>query len=142
MSGGLVERVAARLLSHPWMADPEQPARSARTAHDRHTFDSDCAICARRVDQVAAFAVELVAAEYAGMLRAAAEGRRDYAKSAGSLPGDIAGHLELQAATLDAAAKVLTGDLGPLYDWLPSHMWTPEMTARLYPERAADGTPA
>ncbi|MFY1595454.1 hypothetical protein [Micromonospora sp. WMMD737] len=134
----LAVRLAARLRTRQWATDPERPELAARSAHDRHQFSADCAICARRVDEVAEVAVELVSAELAALLRSAAEGRREYARGAANQP-DIAEVLDMQAATIDACAKVLLGDLGPLYDWLPSHRWTPEMTAHLYPERTAGG---
>ncbi|MFG1776630.1 hypothetical protein ACGFIG_09395 [Micromonospora sp. NPDC049048] len=69
----------------------------------------------------------------ADLLRMAAAGRREYARA---IP-EKAEPLDLQAHTLDAAARVVEGDLAPLYDWLPSWQWTGEMNARLHPTAAA-----
>lgn len=71
----------------------------------------------------------------AELLRAAAEGRRDTAKAIREAdPADEATvkMLDLQAYTLDGAACVVEGSYGPLYEWLPPHLWTSEMTAALY----------
>lgn len=137
----LIAAVADQLRARQWETDPTCPDLHPVSAHNRHTFSTRCAICARDVERVAAAAIEFVTAELARTLRAAAEGRREYARSA---PPEVTEALNLQAATLDGAAKVITGDPGPLYDWLPSYRWTPDMTARLYPERAqtSEGTSA
>jgi hypothetical protein len=70
----------------------------------------------------------------AATLRAAAEGRREYANGYGREPefDDVVAMLRLQADTLDAAALVAEGNLGPLYGWLPSWRWTDEMVAKLH----------
>lgn len=130
----LVAAVADHLRARQWNTDPEHPELHARSAHDRHGFSTRCAICARDVERVTAAVIERVTAELAQTFRAAAEGRRGYARNASA---EVVQALELQAVTLDGAAKVITGDPGPLYDWLPSYQWTPAMTARLYPERQA-----
>lgn len=68
-------------------------------------------------------------AELAELFRKAAAGRQEYAKSA-----PTPRHRELlkmQAHTLESAAKVIEGDMGPMYDWLPARDWTPEMLARM-----------
>jgi hypothetical protein len=62
------------------------------------------------------------------LLRAMADGRREYAASA---PDGAREHLEIEAATLDTAVQVMEGDDGPLYAMLPSWRWTPEMCANL-----------
>lgn len=130
----LAAAVAAQLRTRQWETDPSCPDLHPRSAHNRHQFSTRCAICVSDVERVVAAAIERVTAELAQTLRAAADGRREHARGA---PPEVTEALELQAATLDGAAKVITGDPGPLYDWLPSYRWTPEMTARLYPERGA-----
>ena len=87
----------------------------------------------------------LIRAELAALLRRCAAGRREYAGMADSpnskdptIPA-VAELMRIQALTLDAAARAIEGDLGPLYDWLPSHRWTAEMTDALYPERKEGG---
>ena len=45
--------------------------------------------------------------------------------------GEAAATLAAEARILDAVAQVIDGDLGPLYNWLPSWRWTPEMTEAL-----------
>lgn len=40
--------------------------------------------------------------------------------------------LEVEALTLEAAAKIAEGDDSPLYGLLPSWRWSPEMVARLH----------
>ncbi|XTZ13870.1 hypothetical protein ACQSSU_20450 [Micromonospora echinospora] len=73
------------------------------------------------------------------MLRTAADGRRDLAAALRSEHPGIADSLTLQEFTLRSAASVAEGDLGPLYDWLPSHQWTPDMLTRLYGEQHQPG---
>lgn len=70
-------------------------------------------------------------ATLARTLRDAAQGRRELAKGIKADHPVIADNLNLQALTLDDAARVADGDLGPLYDWLPPHRWTDDMHARL-----------
>lgn len=70
----------------------------------------------------------------AGLLRAAAAGRREYARGLDGETGVLGRSredLELQASTLEQAARVVEGDLGPLYGWLPSWRWTDEMERQL-----------
>lgn len=61
------------------------------------------------------------------LLRKAAEGRRVYAATPHA-HGEL---LDAEARLLDRAADVASGDLNPLYGWLPSWQWTDEMNARL-----------
>ena len=65
------------------------------------------------------------------LLRAAAAARR---RLAAELDGDKGRQdlLLLQSDTLDRAADVVAGDRGPLYDWLPPHLWGTDMTDALY----------
>lgn len=71
--------------------------------------------------------------DLARTLRAAAQGRREYADSHPRCEAwdRVVELLRMQADTLDQAARIAEGDLGPLYNWLPSWRWTPEMTAVL-----------
>jgi hypothetical protein len=70
----------------------------------------------------------------AELLRAAAAGRRESAARCGG-PGpreaEVREEFLAEAATLEAAARVVDGDLGPLYNWLPSWRWTPETVTQL-----------
>lgn len=68
-------------------------------------------------------------ADVAGLLRAAAAGRREYADGTGDAAhlAEMRDTLLAQAATLDSAAQIADGDYRPLYGWLPSWRWTPEM---------------
>lgn len=67
-------------------------------------------------------------ARIAAVLRQARDGRLEYATSA---PDSTRLVLESEAATLDAAAQVVEGDLDPMFGWLPSWRWTDEMTAQV-----------
>lgn len=60
------------------------------------------------------------AADVPALLRLAASGRRDYAKSA---PDDQAAVLLTQAATMESAARIAEGDRIPLHSYLPSWRW-------------------
>lgn len=64
----------------------------------------------------------------ADLLTRCANGRREYANNA---PADMQHILNAEAETLDAVARVLSGDHTPLYAWLPSWRWTPDMLAAL-----------
>jgi hypothetical protein len=79
--------------------------------------------------------------DLAALFRECASGRREYLrtiesyvreKDGGQDFAPSADALRLQADTLDAVARVINGDLGPLYDWLPSWRWTDEMTRALF----------
>lgn len=70
------------------------------------------------------------------LLRAAAAGRQEYAKSISTTETNRVmvrqrEDLELQASTLDQAAAIVDGSLEPLYGLLPSWRWTPEMHVAL-----------
>lgn len=71
----------------------------------------------------------------AALLRLAAAGRREYTEGlkGSDNPSLIEQNqtLEFQAAMLDQAAAVVDGDLGPLFNWLPSWRWTDEMEAQV-----------
>jgi hypothetical protein len=70
----------------------------------------------------------------AELLRTAAAGRREYATSLEGATGTLGAQREAllaQAGVLDQAAKVVEGDLGPMYGWLPSWRWTDEMNERI-----------
>lgn len=71
---------------------------------------------------------ESPAAEIAQTLRAAAAGRREYMAAP---PDEHRELLELQADTLDQAARIAAGDIEPLYELLPSWRWTDEMNKRV-----------
>lgn len=79
------------------------------------------------------------AADIAAKLRRGAAGRREYAAST----PPTAEILNQEAVVLDSAAIVAAGDLKPMFGWMPSWRWTPEMnewlaaTARL----AEEGNP-
>jgi hypothetical protein len=85
-----------------------------------------------------AAAAPLIAAQerarIAALLRQGRDGRLEYATLA---PEPSRLLLESEAATLDAAAQVVEGDLGPLLSWLPSWRWTSEMAARVEASRKA-----
>lgn len=65
----LAAAIAVRLNTQRWNADPAHPALAERSAHDRHQFSSDCAVCAKRLDQIAAVAAEVAAQHYGRQLR-------------------------------------------------------------------------
>lgn len=66
--------------------------------------------------------------DLAALLRYAAAGRREYLRG---VPDDMHRLVEVEADTLESAAVVADGRLDPLYGWLPSWRWTPEMDAAL-----------
>ncbi len=70
------------------------------------------------------------------LFRECAAGRREYAKNA---PDDTRALLEVEANTLEMAARVADGDESPLYSWLPSWRWTEGMTEALYRREVTDG---
>lgn len=82
------------------------------------------------------------------LLRAAAAGRREYAgpeREGGSGNAKVDEMREVlltQAATLDGAAKVADGDMGPLYGWLPSWRWTAAMDQRVLSDSSGETTRA
>ena len=67
-------------------------------------------------------------AERIALLRMAAAGRREYAEGQGIQ--SIKNDLELQAVTLESAARIMEGSLTPLYGLLPSWRWTDEMVEK------------
>lgn len=64
----------------------------------------------------------------AAKLRWVAEARRSYLAG---MPDDTREPLELQVATLEAAAKIVDGDAATLAGLLPSWLWTDQMQAEL-----------
>lgn len=78
------------------------------------------------------------------LLRAVADGRREYARGA---PDDMRSTLLTQAQAFELAARIVGGDTGPLYGLLPSWRWTDEMAESLHTgleriataEEASDG---
>lgn len=70
----------------------------------------------------------------AELLRKAADGRDEYAAALdGSDNRRLIEQRELlrvEASVLRRAARVVDGDLGPMFGWLPSWRWTDEMTRR------------
>lgn len=68
------------------------------------------------------------AADLAATFRSAAIHRREYMGVGEKRHDEL---LSTEVVTLESAAKVADGDLGPLYMWLPSWRWTDEMNARL-----------
>lgn len=95
------------------------------------------------ITRAARLAAERVRAELAALFKIAAEGRREYLRWMEGLV-ETQEALEHEAGLLDRAARVAAGDLGPLYWWLPTSMWTDEMLAALPAGsyRAAEGTDA
>lgn len=79
--------------------------------------------------------MSLTIEEATGRLRMAAAGREEYATSleGAENPSLIEQReaLQYEAALLRDAARVVEGDLGPLYRWLPSWWWTEEMVGSL-----------
>lgn len=78
----------------------------------------------------------------ADLFRRCANGRRTYLHS---IDGDerfkdAVRLLRIQIETLDAVARVIDGDMGPLYNWLPSHLWTKPMLHALYNTPGSEGT--
>lgn len=70
------------------------------------------------------------------LLRAVAEGRREYMRSYSE--GEVnpvlreqRRTLEIEALTLEAAAEIAEGSVAPLYGLLPSWRWTDEMVKAL-----------
>lgn len=79
----------------------------------------------------------------AALLREIAAGRLEYAAGYShneKNPALVAQKrsLEIEAATLEAAAKIAEGDSGPLYGLLPSWRWSEAMTAALYAKPEAE----
>lgn len=73
-------------------------------------------------------------------LRWVAAARRTYLDG---MPADMRRLVELQVDTLEMAARIVEGDLEPLYGLLPSWLWTDQMHAALNgepPFDAASGT--
>jgi len=66
--------------------------------------------------------------DLAATFRYAAQGRREYLAG---IPDDMRTTMEVEVATLEAAAMVADGRLDPLYGWLPSWRWTDQMQAAL-----------
>jgi hypothetical protein len=64
----------------------------------------------------------------AAKLRWVAEGRRQYLHG---MPDETRPRLELEVAALETAARIVDGDLEPLYGLLPTWLWTEEMHAEL-----------
>lgn len=81
--------------------------------------------------------------ELVALFRMTARGRRQYLRSieGDERFGNAAELMRIEIATLDSVTRVLEGELGPLYNWLPSHLWTKEMLARLYAVHPADEVP-
>lgn len=78
--------------------------------------------------------------EIVARLRACAEGRREYLANLGITEDhkevnpvlrEQARTLEIEALTLEAAAKIAAGDDGPRYGLLPSWRWTEGMDAAI-----------
>ncbi|MFI7073594.1 hypothetical protein [Micromonospora sediminicola] len=65
---GLAERIADRLRTHQWHTPPEYHAIHAISAHNRHQFNADCAICVGDVDRIAAVAASAVGEHVASQL--------------------------------------------------------------------------
>ncbi len=71
-------------------------------------------------------------AELLDLLTQAAAGRREYAANA---PDPARLILEQEAATLDAVARLVSGDRSVMLGWLPSWRW-PDGWERLYDRNA------
>jgi hypothetical protein len=78
--------------------------------------------------------------ELSALFRMTARGRRQYLRSieGDERFGSAVELLRIEITTIESVARVIEGELGPLYDWLPSHLWTKEMLARLYAVHPAD----
>lgn len=127
-----LDRIICALTNVPfdsWTQDEFLPVRrTLRRLHD---------VQALRVLQLeegspapAVTGAELTQAQIVARLTDCADARREVARS---WPGDSRERvlLEQEADTLDAAAKVARGELGPLYGLLPSWRWTEEMERQL-----------
>lgn len=66
-----------------------------------------------------------ILAERAALLRSAADGRHEYQRNCPA--GSGLDTLQVEEGVLRHAADVVEGDLRPMYAWLPSASWTPEM---------------
>lgn len=114
----------------------EQAARAFVASEDRGPFESAVAVRDLRA-ALAARTPQPGEPSTGDLLRAAAAGRREYAGpeceggSGNAKVDEMREVLLTQAATLDGAAKVADGDMGPLYGWLPSWRWTAEMDRRV-----------
>ncbi|MEU3452137.1 hypothetical protein ABZ671_00640 [Micromonospora sp. NPDC006766] len=132
MTSSLAAQIADRLRTHQWRSDPKFPLLHEPSAHANHQYNSDCAICQNDLAKIAAVVAEVaretITAEIAAVLRIAADGRREYAKNA---PADSAAALQQEAATLDSAARVASGDMAPMFGWLPSWWWTGAVVSRM-----------
>lgn len=93
--------------------------------------------CAVVVDKAAvraglAAAYPILAAQVlrnaADLLRSTAEGRREHLGQADTEHDRL---LDIEVNALELAARIVAGDLEPLYGLLPVRRWTPEMHARL-----------
>lgn len=126
-----MERVAAR---HAMQRDADIAESESRVAHLKAEIARLNAALRQR-DLELHDIREGVTPEAAivGLLREAVTGRRFYV---GNAPDEHTRDLlEIECRTIENCLKVLAGDTGPLYNWLPSHMWTEDMVAALYPER-------
>lgn len=126
-----MERQAVR---HAMERDAEVAEVEATVAQLRaHLASAEANLRRRELELHDAREAMPVEAAVADLLRKAVKGRRTYLRNA---PDDETRRLiELECSTIESCVKVLGGDLGPLYNWLPSHMWTNDMVAALSPER-------
>lgn len=81
--------------------------------------------------------------ELSALFLMAARGRRQFLRSieGDERFGNAAELLRIEIRTLESVTRVIEGELGPLYDWLPSHLWTKEMLSRLYAVHPAGEAP-
>lgn len=147
---GPLDGPASAGASRPEPVDPEckpdadhlKPA--ALVVHDALCSCTRGPVCDRENGVMVARALEEAgmlasahAPDPAALLRAAAAGRREYAVNA---PDDMAEALDSQAGTIEHAAQLVDGDYRPLYNWLPSWRWTPEMARRVQKYDSASTT--
>lgn len=66
--------------------------------------------------------------EIAVMLDWLAKARRHYNQHA---PADVADTINTECSVVDRVAEVIRGNRGPLYGWLPSHLWDDTMVQGL-----------
>lgn len=103
-------------------------------ARELHAGWPDCTRSAylRRAERILAVVRPVIeAAERASVaetLRHAATGRREYLACCPDIHRQA---LESEIATIEACAEVAAGSDGPLYTWLPSWRWSPQMHRKL-----------
>lgn len=121
----------AKRLAQGWAAekDVELAEQVARVAALQAEIAQLQAVIARKDLEIRSFREATNGpgpANPAHVLREAARGR---SQCLNDVPDDAACLLEVEIATIEACARVVDGDDGPLYVWLPLHLWSSEMQA-------------